>query len=56
MKKRDTPTIDGWGLIIIIIGLALIFMGDTSGNKNAGIIIFAMGLIRTIYMLVKYGS
>lgn len=54
MKKRiknienREPIVDGWGLIIIIIGFALIFLGDVQGLRNAGILILIIGIIRVL--------
>lgn len=56
IARKKEPIIDGWGLIIVIIGLALLFLGDSPGSRNAGIIILIIGFIRVLYVLFKYGK
>ncbi len=53
-KKLKEPMIDGWGLIILIVGFALLFLADSKGSKNAGWIIILIGFVRVLYILLKY--
>ena len=60
MKKKvkevnKEPMVDGWGLIVAIIGFALVFLGDTQVSRNAGVFILVIGIVRILYILIKYG-
>lgn len=53
-KKLKEPMIDGWGLIILVIGIALLLLGNSQESKNTGIILLSIGIIRILYILLKY--
>ena len=53
VKKNKSMFIDGWGLILLIIGIALFILRQDI--LFIGIFIILIGLIRIIYVLIKYG-
>jgi len=52
-KDKQINFMDGWGLILLIIGLALLLLRQEM--MVLGAIIAIIGFIRIIYVLVKYG-
>ncbi len=52
-RRRKHSFIDGVGLILLIIGIALILLRQDI--KIFGLIITLVGFIRIIYTLAKYG-
>lgn len=55
-KSSIKPIVDGWGLIITIVGLALLILGSNNKSSfNVGLIILIIGFIRMLYVLVKHG-
>ena len=52
-SNRRRNFIDGWGLILLIIGIALFLLREDI--KIIGGIIALIGFIRIIYVLAKYG-
>ena len=53
MGKKKKPEIDGIGIIIIIAGLSLFFFGNEKSTVNAGLVTIIIGLIRTLYVLLR---
>ncbi|MCK5624878.1 hypothetical protein KAI04_03485 [Candidatus Pacearchaeota archaeon] len=54
MAKRNN-VIDGWGLIILIIGLAMKFLSQDNNIANVGLLLIIVGVIRIFYVLIKHG-
>jgi len=52
-KYKKSAFIDGWGLILLIIGIALFLLREDI--KIIGGIVALIGFIRIIYVLAKYG-
>ncbi len=51
-RQERTNLIDGWGVILLIIGIALFLLREDI--KIIGGIIALIGFIRIIYALIKY--
>ncbi len=52
-QKQRKTNIDGWGLILLIIGIALFLLRPEM--KIIGGVVAIIGFIRIIYVLMKYG-
>jgi len=52
IKQKKTSSIDGWGIILLIIGIALFLLREDI--RIIGGIIALVGVIRIVYVLLKY--
>ena len=50
---KQVNTIDGWGLILLIIGIALFLLREDI--RWVGVVVFLIGFSRILYILNKYG-
>ncbi|MAG01877.1 hypothetical protein CMI42_00930 [Candidatus Pacearchaeota archaeon] len=52
-ETRKFNFIDGWGLILLIIGIAISILREDV--RTIGIVVILIGIIRITYSLTKHG-